>query len=150
VFGLWQPLSPKWRANSHLLKWNRGHCYGIVFLSLQAAQGKVLISNFILFYFLWASFCEWCGFEVILMGWKSIHEKTQEISRWNKVHSRNTIYTLISSMKCSWFAILVFALKIIQISWMNMHKTVVVNFHGGDGWKFIHEIKVARGDILWL
>ncbi len=43
-----------------------------------------------------------------------------------------------------------FCIKIIQIPWMNMHKIVVVNFQGKDGWKFTHEVEVARGDIHWL
>jgi hypothetical protein len=72
------------------------------------------------------------------MGWKPIHEKIYEISRWNKVHPRNTIYSLISSMKCSWFALkLVFALESSRFHEWNMHKIVVANFQGG-GWMKIH------------
>jgi hypothetical protein len=109
------------------------HCFPF----FAGCPGKAFDFKFYFIYF-WVSFCEWCGFEAILMGWKSIHEKIHEISRWNKVHPRNTIYTLISSMKSSWFALKsVFALKSSRFHEWNMHKIVVVNFQGG-GWMKIH------------
>jgi hypothetical protein len=72
-------------------------------------------------------------------------------------------------MTCNLFTILSFALKVIRISWMNIHKISLMGFQWWSGWNFIDailwthfhewkakpffenssiEVKVARRDLL--
>jgi hypothetical protein len=45
-------------------------------------------------------FCDWGGFEVILVGWRT-SMKIHEISGWNEVYPANTIFNFASSMNCT-------------------------------------------------
>jgi len=75
--------------------------------------------------FLIIHFCEWCGFEVILVGWRT-SMKIHEISGWNKIYPRNTIYNFVSSMNCTshmW-------IQIVELDWhvLNLPNTTLLIF----------------------
>ncbi len=82
-----------------------------------------------------------------------IHENLWNL-RMKQSSSQNYIYSFISLMKCSSTSIH-FAYKVIQISWMNIHKiSFQVNFQWRNGWSLIDEISwtkfhVWKAEISW-
>jgi hypothetical protein len=82
--------------------------------------------------------------------------KIYEILGWNKVHRKIIFIILFHSWSVgSSFTIIHFASKVIQISWMNIHKiSFQVNFQWRNGRSFIDEISwtkfhVWKAELSW-